>query len=77
MATFRSVLERVMRPVESTEEWIERVRDLRTLITNFLRMHYCHGFKLHRKLTDRRILIAQNCHPRENLNIKLYRGQYD
>jgi len=58
MATFRSVLERVMRPVESTEEWIERVRDLRTLITNFLRMHYCHGFKLHRKLTDRRILIA-------------------
>jgi hypothetical protein len=77
MATFRSVLERVMRPVESTEEWIEGVWDLRTLITNFLRIHYCHGFKLHRKLTDRRILIAQNCHPRENLNIKLYRGQYD
>ena len=58
MATFRSVLERVMRPVESTEEWIEHVRDLRTLIINFLRMHYCHGFKLQRKLTDRRILIA-------------------
>ena len=77
MATFRSVLERVMRPAESTEEWIEGVRDIRTLITNFLRTHYCHGFKLHRKLTDRRILIAQNCHPRENLNIKLYRGQYD
>jgi hypothetical protein len=58
MATFRRVLERVTRPVESTEEWIERVRDLRALITNFLRMHYSHGFKFHRKLTDRRILIA-------------------
>ena len=57
MATFQRALERLTLPVASTEEWVERVRDLRSLITNFLSMHYSHGFKLHKKLTDRRISI--------------------